>query len=124
VIAQSAAGGGKLVLPGRLGRARISKETFDDALEKGRRVTDGVDRMLRPRLQILTSNWMARAVIKLAVATLALSMIPLAFVPWGVTVPALAIVTFGLALMARDGVFALAGYVLVGASGFVAYSLA
>jgi len=43
---------------------------------------------------------------------LALTMIPLALVPWGVLPPALGIVLFGVAMIGRDGVFAIAGYVL------------
>jgi hypothetical protein len=66
---------------------------------------------------------MARAVIKIAVAVLSLTMFPLAFVPWGVTVPAFAIVAFGLALIARDGVFALVGYVLLVTTAFLLAAL-
>lgn len=110
VLARSAVGGGALALPGRLGRASMSEDSFADGIEKGRKLTNAIDRVLKERLELLTSNHMARAVIKLAVAVLAVAMFPLAFVPWGVTAPAFGIVAFGLALIARDGLFALIGY--------------
>jgi hypothetical protein len=112
VIAKSMVGGGKLTLPGRLGRASLSKDKFCDGLAKGRKITDAIDRTLGERIEFLTDNKAARAGIKSAVAVLAVAMFPLAFVPWGVTAPAFGIVTFGLALIARDGLFALIGYAL------------
>ena len=51
---------------------------------------------------------------------LALSFLPLSFVPWGVGAPALAITAFGLALLGKDGLFALFGYIFVAATLYVA----
>lgn len=116
VIAHSAIGGGRLSLPGPLERLRIRRSLFDKGLERGRSITDRVDRLLRPRLEFLAASTPARVAIKIAVALLALSMFPLAIVPYGVTAPAAGVVAFGLALIARDGAMALAGYLMCAAT--------
>lgn len=110
VVLRSLIGGGPLRLPGRVGRLGLSRERYDQALDKGRRWTKPVDRVLAKRLTALTDGSLPRALLKLAAAVLALTMFPLAFVPWGVTPPAFGIVAFGLAMIARDGLLALIGY--------------
>lgn len=112
VLAQSAFGGGGIRMPGRLGRAEISQDKFRGGIEKGRKLTDRVDRILRPRLMFLTGSAAARLAMKIAVAILAIAMFPLEVVPYGVTPAAAGIVAFGLAMIARDGLFALVGYAL------------
>ena len=116
VLAHSAIGGGRLHVPGRLGRLEMGRDTFLKGLDKGRSLTDRIDRVLKPRLQFLTQTAGMRLLIKIAIAALALTMFPLAFVPYGVTAPAFGIVAFGLALIARDGVMAVVGYVLCAAT--------
>lgn len=114
-LAREVFGVGTLRMPGRLGRLSISQERFNKGAAAGRKLTDRVDRILRPRLTVLTTG-VARGVILMAIAVLALTMFPLAFVPWGVTAPSFGIVAFGAALLARDGVFALAGYAFIAAT--------
>lgn len=116
VLAHSMFGGGGLRMPGRLGRLSIKRERFERGLERGRKLTDPVDRLVDQRLTVLTGTKAARAALKAAVAVLAVTMFPLAFVPWGVTAPAVGIVAFGIALIARDGLFALIGYAMIGAT--------
>jgi len=116
VIVHSAIGGGRISLPGPLERLRIKRSLFDKGLKRGRAITDRVDKVLRPRLAILAQTTPARIAIKIAVALLAISMFPLAIVPYGVTAPAAGIVAFGLALIARDGAMALAGYLMIAAT--------
>ena len=116
VLAHSALGGGKLRMPGRIGRLQIKRDTFETGLEKGRSITKRIDRLLTPRLTVLTQAAVARVAIKIGIAVLAVTMFPLAIVPYGVTAPAFGIVAFGLALIARDGAMAIAGYVLCAAT--------
>lgn len=116
-LAQSLRGRrGALRLPGRLGRREIGRERYRRGLERGRRWAGRVDRLLKERLTGLTRGRPQRAAILLAAALLAVTMYPLAFAPWGVTAPALGLVAFGLALIARDGLMALFGYMLCGAT--------
>lgn len=111
-IARSTFGRGALHLPGRLGDREIEGERFRNAIEKARPYAEKIDRALRHRAAVLIDGRPQRAVLSLAAALLAVSMYPLALVPWGVQAPALGIVAFGLALMARDGAVALVGYTL------------
>ena len=112
VLVHSAWGGGRLHVPGRIGRLEVERTRFEKGLDKGRAITNRIDRVLKPRLTALVETTGARLLIKLAIAALALTMFPLAVVPWGVTAPAFGIVAFGLALIARDGAMAVAGYLL------------
>ena len=119
-VVREAFGGGPLRLPGKLGRLSLDKERFDRGIEKGRALTDKIDGVLRERLTFLTRGRPAKTLILATVAGLAVTMFPLAFVPWGVTAPAFGIVAFGLAMIARDGVFALVGYLMIAATAATA----
>ncbi|MBJ3776080.1 exopolysaccharide biosynthesis protein [Acuticoccus mangrovi] len=112
VIVHSLIGGGTLRLPGKVGRLGVDRQSFQNGLETGRRWTRPVDRLLARRLTVLTEGRLARSLLKLMTACLAVVMFPLELVPWGVTAPAIGIVAFGLALIAHDGVFALVGYLM------------
>lgn len=111
-IARATFGRGALHLPGKLGDKTMDREKFQSGLDKSRPIVKKVDRVLSRRLVFLTEGRLQRAAISLAAALLAVSMYPLALVPWGVEAPAAGLVAFGLALMARDGLFALLGYAM------------
>jgi hypothetical protein len=78
-----------------------------------------IDRMITQRLTWATGK-IATYAAAMAVSCLSLLMIPLELVPFAVAAPGSAIVLFGLALVARDGVLMLAGF--AGTAG--AFSLA
>lgn len=124
-IGQSILGrsGGGLWLPAFVRRREIADERFEKGVAKVRPYTDWVDRRLRPRLRLLTSNRAARVVIVMAATVLSLSLVPLAVVPWGVQAPSLGLVALGLALMTRDGLMALIGYLFAGLTVFVALAV-
>ena len=69
-----------------------------------------IDKLISERLEFLTGR-IAVVVAALMVTLLALLMIPLELVPFAVAAPGAAIVLFGLAFVARDGVLMLLGYV-------------
>ncbi len=62
-----------------------------------------IDRFLKPRLTFLTQTPFAQ-LVALACVGAALVTLPLSFVPLGPVIPSLAILLFGLAITARDGV--------------------
>ncbi|MEM1148752.1 MAG: exopolysaccharide biosynthesis protein [Pseudomonadota bacterium] len=77
-----------------------------------------VDRFLKPRLTFLTRSPFVQ-IVALACVGAALVTLPLSFVPLGPVIPSLAVLLFGLAITARDGVvLVLAVASLVGA-GYV-----
>jgi hypothetical protein len=122
-IGQNAVGRTGLWAPSFVRDRRIEQDAFDSAIEKARPIIDWVDRRLKPRLVVLTEGAAARAVIRVCAAILAVSMIPLAVVPWGVQAPALGLVALGLALMTRDGAMAAIGYGFAAVTAWVAVAL-
>lgn len=95
-------------------RREIDEETIKEALEWARPVARRVDGWIRPRLKSLVDGRPQRLVLVGLAAALALTFYPLAFVPWGVQAPSIGVVAIGLALISRDGLLALFGYLLVG----------
>jgi hypothetical protein len=65
-----------------------------------------IDRMVRPRLQGLTKP-LADRLVALVCLLVALCVPPLELLPFAAFVPSLAIATFGLGLIARDGLVVL-----------------
>ena len=95
-------------IPARLGNLSIEKEKFEDARQRAEPYTKALDRLFRPRLEILTGERSNRATAGLCIA-LALLMPPLELIPFAAVVPALAIGFFGLGLSAKDGLAFLIG---------------
>ena len=98
-----------------------------DRLQKSVRVAEKparvVDRLVRPRLQPLTGP-VADRVVALVCVILALAVPPLEFLPFVAFVPSAAIATFGLGLIARDGLLVLLAFAIsAGALGFGLYHL-
>ncbi|MFP4537677.1 MAG: exopolysaccharide biosynthesis protein [Dichotomicrobium sp.] len=114
-IAQTLAGRGTLWAPEFVRRFEISRDRFERGVEKARPWIRWSDRLLKRRLTILLEGGASRFAILVSAALLALSLYPLAFVPFGANAPGLGLLAFGLGLMARDGLFVLIGYVLLGA---------
>ncbi|MGF1554294.1 MAG: exopolysaccharide biosynthesis protein [Paracoccaceae bacterium] len=119
MTAQVALGRGALQVPGRLGRASIGRERVESGIERARPWARRVDRVLSERLTVLTRGRLGRGCIAFAAVLLAVTMPPLEVVPWAALAPATGITAFGLALIARDGLFALAGYLLAGLTVFL-----
>ncbi len=93
-------------------QAKQSVETVKPYLEK-------METFVRPRYhQLAAAPW--TYIVAIVCITLALSMYPLALVPWGVMPPSLALTLFGLGMMSADGLLIGAGLVVSGASfGFL-----
>lgn len=79
--------------------------------------------LTRPRWQALLDGPAVHLAVG-ALCLLALSMYPLALVPWGVIPCAAGISAIGLGLLARDGVFILAGMALAVPAGALGLVLA
>ena len=121
-IGQTALGGGSLWMPKVVRQQEFQRDKFNDALEKSRPWIAWVDHLVRPRLSMLAAGTINRWIISLAAALLALAFYPLELIPWGVTIPALGILAFGLGLMACDGLFVLLGYAFSAGTAYLFYS--
>jgi hypothetical protein len=104
--------------PEAVRRQRVDADRVSAWLEWIRPISRRVDGLVRPRLGILVDSPPARIAISLIAVGLALSMLVISIVPFLVLVASLGLMLFGLALMARDGLLALIGYVF--AAGTVA----
>ncbi len=99
-------------LPPSLTKRSISRDELIKGTESARPYANWLDQYVKPRIQWLVGGIVQRRVIATGMCILALTMIPLALVPWGVLPPATAIVAFGVAMIGRDGFFAALGYIL------------
>lgn len=98
-------------LPGWLVRRSIARSKLDRALQFMRKPARWIDRGIKPRLQPLvgtTGSWS----IALVCTLLGLSMPPMEVVPFSVNAVGAILVVFGLALIGRDGLLALAAFIL------------
>lgn len=98
-------------VPGFIEKRSIPKDKLKKADEKAGKWLKRIDKLISERLDFLTGRW-ATYVAAIVVTFLALLMIPLELVPFVVGVPGMAIVLFGLAFVARDGVLMLLGFAL------------
>lgn len=117
-IGQSLIGGRGLWVPRAVARREINRSRFDRALEAARPWIRPVDRLLKPRLRLLVASRPARLAVALAAAVLALSLYPLAFVPFGANAPGAGLIALGLGLMAGDGLLVLLGYLLIAVTAY------
>jgi len=82
-----------------------------------------VDRLVKPRLQLLTKPFADR-IVALVCVLVALCVPPLELLPFAAFIPSLAIATFGLGLLARDGLLVLIAFVIsTSALGLIAWKL-
>ena len=112
-------------LPKRLARLKIRRADLDRLVEKAGPHVRRLERGLKPRLLILTAPWAERLI---GAACFALSVFVFLPIPLANLLPALGILLFGFAILARDGLFALAGAAVTGAClvlfGSVAFAFA
>jgi hypothetical protein len=119
VAGQMALGLRRIWLPKSALNLRVGRRTVHDGVEKSRPTARFVDHLLCPRLRFLSKppfvNLVALACVGAALATFPLGLVPLAPL-----IPGLAVVAFGLGMVAQDGVWLLVGMVGVGGALWLA----
>lgn len=103
-------------LPGWLLRRELSRSKVDKALKFLQKPARWIDKLMKKRLTILTQGASVYVIGALSLL-LALLMPPLEIVPFASTVIGAVLSTFGLALIARDGLLVTAGLALCVAAG-------
>ncbi len=93
-------------LPKRASSITFNREKFQNGVETVKPWFGWLDVIISARLQWLVN----RHVIAICAIFLALTFFPLGVIPWGVVVPAMAIIFLGLSLIGRDGIAAGLGY--------------
>ena len=101
-----------LWLPKVITERSFEGEKLHKGIEKIRPVAGWIDKILRPRLTVLTKGG---AVYGIAAACVLLAFMfpPLELLPGAAAAPAGSIVLFALALMANDGLLAALGYAVI-----------
>jgi hypothetical protein len=98
-----------LVLPGWLANRKVSRRSLQRVLERAEPGLRWFERIMRPRLLMLTGA-IAQQVLGFLLLLLALALMsPIPF--FGGIPPGIAVTLFGLALAERDGIFVIAGAV-------------
>lgn len=98
-------------LPKKLRSFSLSRETLIHAVEKSRPWAVRIERAFKHRLVFLARRpW--NYLLSTTCMLLAVTMYPLAFVPFGVLAPGSAVMFFALGLTSRDGLMILIGYLL------------
>ena len=110
-------------LPLRLKQVSFSQERLHGAIERAQPYARWFDKFVGERLTILSGNT-ATTAIGLVSLVMALMMFPLALLPFAVAVPGTAVFLLGLGLMARDGLFVLAGFLVAAATLLLPLALA
>lgn len=104
-------------LPAMLMERRFAADQLKPTLHKGADLLARVDRVIRPRLLVLTgSNTVNRCNGLLIMLAALLLMLPLGAIPFTNTMPAWAILLLATGMLQRDGLFIASGYLLVSAT--------
>jgi hypothetical protein len=108
-------------LPKRLLRYSFSRERLTKTVEKARPFARWTEKVVGPRLSFLTDPPFLNVVAGVCVL-LALLFFPLNIIPFAVAAPSAAVLLFGLAITARDGLLVLVGLAATGlAVGLLIY---
>lgn len=110
-------------VPRVIGRMSVKAASLVKAVHVAEKPAHVVDRVVRPRLCALTSS-LGDRLVALACVAVALCVPPLELVPFAAFVPALAIFTFGVGMVGRDGLVLLIALALTaGAIGLIGWRL-
>jgi hypothetical protein len=110
-------------IPRWMEKLSVKAEKVKKSVKVSQKPARFVDKLVRPRLQALTKPFADR-LVALVCILVALAVPPLELLPFAAFVPSLAIATFGLGLIARDGLVVLIAFLFsTTALGFVAYAI-
>jgi hypothetical protein len=107
-------------LPKRIRNFEFSRQKLKNAIETARPYVDRVEKWVKPRLTELTSRPLSYA-IPIVCIVFALTMYPLALLPFAAALPASALTLLSIGLTLKDGYLVLAGY-MIGAVSIYALS--
>jgi hypothetical protein len=119
VAGQMALGFPRIWLPRKALQAELPREAVLGGIEKSRGVARRIDGLLKPRLGFLSGPPFVNLVALLCIAA-ALITFPLGLIPFAPLAPGLAVVFFGLGMVARDGLWLLLGTGFVGGANWLA----
>lgn len=89
-------------VPARLRRVSFGRERFDSGMARAMGWAQKFDKVIRPRLQVLTSGAASKLIAALSVA-LGLAMFPLSLIPGGNAAAGAAVGLLAIGIVAKDG---------------------
>ncbi|HEY8617467.1 exopolysaccharide biosynthesis protein [Phenylobacterium sp.] len=98
-------------IPRFLEKLSVKAERVKKTVQVTEKPARAVDRLVKPRLQGLTKPFADR-IVALVCVLVALCVPPLELLPFAAFIPSLAIATFGLGLIARDGLLVLIAFAI------------
>lgn len=104
VAGQMALGMPRIWLPRKALQAQLPRSAVRSGIEKGRGAAKTIDKLLKPRLTFLSRPPFVN-LVALMVLVAALITFPLGLIPFAPLAPGLAVVFFGLGMVARDGLW-------------------
>jgi len=110
-----------LWLPQILERQTLDGEKLRKGLGKLSSVSRYCEKIFRPRMKRLTAPPYLQC-LAVVVMLLCVSVPPLELIPFASTVPMLAVIMVGVALLMRDGLAAVIAAVMAAGSGYLVYS--
>lgn len=113
----------KPAIPSLFGDLSFSRPGLEKAREKGGGFIGAIDSVLRRRLEFMVKPPWLQAVALVCIA-LCVMLIPLEIIPFATAIPGSALILFGLAVTARDGLLALLGLAAAGAGALGIWLLA
>lgn len=101
-------------LPGWLLRVSLSRKSLRDRLGRWRPWTTWLEKLVKPRLEFLVDPPFVQGIALLCIV-FAVAFFPLAPIPASEKLLAIPVAFFALAIMTRDGVLAILGFVIAAA---------
>lgn len=99
----------KLWLPEFIVKRSVKKEKLHKAVKRVLPTARFIDRFLKPRLTLLTSDTMMYVIAIICIGIAAVMPV-MEFVPFSANIAGIALTTFGLSIIARDGLLAMIAY--------------
>ncbi|MEM1306702.1 MAG: exopolysaccharide biosynthesis protein [Pseudomonadota bacterium] len=111
ICGQMLVGRDHIWVPDRAQKFRIARDKIGSLVERAKPITSTIDKAIHRRWTFLVDG-PALYIMGIVCIGLALTMFPLALLPFAVAIPGTAIGLFALALTAKDGLLAFIGYVV------------
>lgn len=122
VAGQMALGLPSIWLPKKALQAQLPRNAVRSGIEKGRGAARVIDKVLKPRLTFLSKPPFVNLVAVMVIAA-ALITFPLGLIPFAPLAPGLAVVFFGLGMVARDGLWLALGTGVMAGTAWLTKSL-
>lgn len=106
----------KMWLPAFMRNRTLEQEKILNALRRLEPVMKFIDRILKPRLTVMTGGLMQYVIAGICVTTAAFMPV-MEFIPFSANIAGIILTVFGLALLANDGLLVLLVFAMLGTTG-------